>query len=195
MCSSDLMDAGVPEHAEVLDATFEHQEETRRATSIDPGAAVVADVEARLEQVRLLVADFFAVPLAEREGVAFLRYTSGGFYRPHRDRAAVPSWPDAARRALALVTFLNDSRDAVIDRGEFDGGTLRLFFEDGPVDVAPQQGLLVAFRADLLHEVTVVRGGARDTLVDWFYDARPRHRADGGHAPSRGTSVGFRVPR
>jgi predicted 2-oxoglutarate/Fe(II)-dependent dioxygenase YbiX len=174
----EAMDAGVSEHAEVLDTSFDRREQTRRAASIDPDAALVSDVEARLERVRPLVSRFFGVPLAEREGVGFLRYPSGGFYRPHRDRAAAPSWPDAARRAVALVTFLNDSRGTAVDSGQFEGGTLRLFFEDGPVNVAPQQGLLVAFDADVLHEVTIVRGGVRDTLVDWFYDAPLRHGAD-----------------
>jgi predicted 2-oxoglutarate/Fe(II)-dependent dioxygenase YbiX len=42
---------------------------------------------------------------------------------------------------------------------------------DSPIDVHPLEGLLVAFSADVLHEVTVVRGGTRDAIVDWFYDA------------------------
>ena len=31
----------------------------------------------------------------------------------------------------------------------------------------------MAFPADVLHEVTEVRGGTRDTVVDWFYDGGP----------------------
>ena len=37
------------------------------------------------------------------------------------------------------------------------------------MSVVPQAGLLVAFSADVLHEVTEVRAGTRDTIVDWFY--------------------------
>ena len=66
------------------------------------------------------------------------------------------------------MIFLNTSRDARPD-GEFDGGLLRIFERDGETDVVPQAGTLVAFPADLLHEVTEVRGGTRDTVVDWFY--------------------------
>jgi predicted 2-oxoglutarate/Fe(II)-dependent dioxygenase YbiX len=46
---------------------------------------------------------------------------------------------------------------------------LRLFVDTSPVEVQPAAGLLVAFPADALHEVTVVQGGVRDVVVDWFY--------------------------
>ena len=68
------------------------------------------------------------------------------------------SWPEAARRSVAVVLFLN---------GDFEGGLLRLFAGE-TIEIAPQAGLLVAFPADLLHEVTVV-SGTRDAVVDWFY--------------------------
>jgi predicted 2-oxoglutarate/Fe(II)-dependent dioxygenase YbiX len=38
------------------------------------------------------------------------------------------------------------------------------------VDIAPEAGLLVAFPAEVLHEVLPVLGGTRDAAVDWFYD-------------------------
>jgi predicted 2-oxoglutarate/Fe(II)-dependent dioxygenase YbiX len=109
------------------------------------------------------------VTLNRREGAGFVRYPEGGFYRPHRDRGNDPGWEGAARRAIALVVFLNTSR-AVSPTGEFDGGVLRLRLPDGDVDVTPEAGTLVAFSADVLHEVTEVRGGTRDTIVDWFYE-------------------------
>jgi predicted 2-oxoglutarate/Fe(II)-dependent dioxygenase YbiX len=162
------MDAGVPEDAEVLDATFERREEIRRARSVDPDALVIGEVETRLEARRETIARFFGVEISDREGAGFLRYPPGGFYALHRDRAVAASWPGAARRRIAVVVFLNSSleRDA---SGEFRGGTLRLFLNEEALDVEPQQGLLVAFVADLLHEVTEVRDGTRDAIVDWFY--------------------------
>jgi predicted 2-oxoglutarate/Fe(II)-dependent dioxygenase YbiX len=162
------MDAGVAELAEVLDRRIERQDAVRRASSIEIDPAAVRDVEARLDAERDAIGAFHGVSLAEREGAGFLRYADGGFYRPHRDRAEVPSWPDAARRRIAVVVFLNGSREAG-PGGDFTGGALRLFAGDDQVDVTPRTGLLVAFPADLLHEVTVVRAGTRDAIVDWFY--------------------------
>ena len=152
------MDAGVADHAEVLDQAMETRDAVRRAVSIEVDDGCVRDVESRLDARREAVAAFYGVMLTAREGAGFIRYPDGGFYAPHRDRADVPSWPDAARRRIALVAFLNDAT-----------GTLRLHVDGAPVDVIPREGLLVAFPADTLHEVTMVRGGVRDVVVDWFY--------------------------
>jgi predicted 2-oxoglutarate/Fe(II)-dependent dioxygenase YbiX len=156
------MDAGTADAAEVLDESIERRDGTRHAASIEIDPQVIEEIERRLDAVRDAVARFFGLALGEREGPGFLRYAEGGFYRPHRDRAHVPSWPDAARRQVAVVTFLNGS-------GDFEGGLLRLYGDARTVDVRPEAGLLVAFPADLLHEVTTVRGGTRDAIVDWFY--------------------------
>lgn len=164
------MDAGEADFAEVLDDEVELREEVRKVTSIEVDPVVVEDVERRLAGRQDEIAAFFAMPLAGHEGAGFLRYENGGFYRAHRDRAEVPSWPDAARRAIVVVVFLNGSRDAGPD-GEFEGGVLRLFDGDRVIDVVPRAGALVAFPADLLHEVSAVAGGPRDTIVDWFYGA------------------------
>jgi predicted 2-oxoglutarate/Fe(II)-dependent dioxygenase YbiX len=164
----DAMDTGTPEVAEVLGDVVERREEVRRAQSIDVDPLLLREVEASLEAQRDPIAAFHGVSLGAREGTGFLRYSDGGFYKPHRDRAAVPSWPGAARRRIAAIVFLNSASDGGAD-GEFTGGTLRLFFDDAPFDVQPRAGLLVAFAADVVHEVTVVRGGSRDVIVDWFY--------------------------
>ena len=152
------MDAGTADDAEIIAGAFERRDAVRRATSIEIDDAIVRDVEARLDARRQAIAAFYGVEISEREGPGFIRYAEGGFYAPHRDRAEGSSWPGAARRRIALVAFLNDAT-----------GTLRLFVGDAPVDVLPREGLLAAFPADVLHEVTVVRGGVRDVVVDWFY--------------------------
>src|SRR5687767_3535551 len=127
------MDEGVAEMAEILDGTIEPRDEVRRTESIEVASAIVDDVERRFEAQRDRVAAFFGVQLTEQEGAGFLRYHLGGFYKPHRDRADVPSWPDAARRSIALVVFLNASRDGN-PGGEFRGGLLRLHGEDGALE-------------------------------------------------------------
>jgi len=165
------MDAGSVEPAEVLHQGFQREDDVRRASNVDVDEDSLATIERRLDAHRETIAAFFEHRLGEREGASFLRYVAGDFYRPHRDRGVVESWPDAARRRVAVVVFLNSSRDADAT-GAFSGGALRLFVDgDSPIDVHPLEGLLVAFSADVLHEVTVVRGGTRDAIVDWFYDA------------------------
>ena len=155
------MDAGRSDQAEVLDSDFEARTSERQAISIEITAPVVDEVEGWLDELAPELELFFGVSLTEREGAGFIRYPDGGFYGLHRDRANVPSWPDAARRRIAVVVFLNAS---------FDGGVLKLLFDEQVIDVVPEAGVLVAFPADILHEVTPVAGGVRDAIVDWWYD-------------------------
>lgn len=160
------MARGTPEPAEILALSPPEAAppdsialdlETRRAISIEVDAGTLDGVERRLDEHRETIAAFFDLPLTRREGAGFLRYGPGGFYRPHRDRADMTSWPGAAERRVALVLFLND---------DFAGGTLRLL--DTSTDVVPRAGALVAFPAETLHEVLPVSTGTRDVVVDWF---------------------------
>jgi predicted 2-oxoglutarate/Fe(II)-dependent dioxygenase YbiX len=158
------MDLGSSDAAEILgDAHgggrvggIGREDEVRRAESIEIDPGVLDQVERRLDQQRDLVGAFYGLTLTGREGAGFLRYPDGGFYRPHRDRGRSAAWPGAARRQVTVVVFLNAS--------EFTGGLLRV----ADVDVPPETGLLVAFPSATRHEVTLVRGGTRDTVVDWF---------------------------
>ena len=156
------MDRAPREPGEVLTGdTVAHRRDIRRVVSLEVDDDIIAFVEARLDGQRAAVAARFSLPLHAREGSGFLRYLTGGFYAPHRDRGDLPAWPDAARRRLALVAFLNEG---------FTGGQLRLFLDHPePVTIVPRAGLLVAFPADALHEVTPVAHGIRDAVVDWFY--------------------------
>ncbi len=165
------MDDGVIEDAEILDGDVAQRDDIRRALSVEIDPSSVEEIEALLDARREAIAKFFRTELSDREGAGFIRYRSGGFYAPHQDRAEIDGWPGAARRAIAVVAFLNGSRESGPD-GEFSGGILRLFAADGDMEVKPRRGQLVAFPADVLHEVTTVTGGTRDAVVDWFYSVR-----------------------
>jgi SM-20-related protein len=154
----EAMDAGIVEAAEVLSTGIDERDDVRRAASIDVDAQILEEVERRLDAELDRVSAFFGTPLTGREGSGFLRYAPGGFYRPHRDRATVDSWPGAARRRVTAVIFLN--------AGGFSGGVLHI----GDYAITPEAGMLAAFRAETLHEVTMVSGGVRDTVVDWYLD-------------------------
>ena len=150
------MDDGIADAAEVIDGEIEQQGDVRRAASIEVDAHTLAVVERRLDEVRASVGAFFGISVTGREGAGFLRYGPGGFYRPHFDRAEVAAWPGAARRRITAVVFLNS--------GDFAGGVLRV----GDQPIVPETGMLAAFPADTVHEVTPVRDGVRDTIVDWY---------------------------
>jgi predicted 2-oxoglutarate/Fe(II)-dependent dioxygenase YbiX len=162
------MDAGVREPTEIIDGDMTLVEDVRRASHIEVPPAIFELIDAHLDAQRGALSVFFNLRLDGREGVNLLRYEAGGFYKPHVDRAHLPAWPPAARRALTVVLFLESSREAD-PAGGFTGGVLRLFPNIGePVEIVPRRGTLVAFPADTVHEVSPVVAGHRDTVVDWF---------------------------
>ena len=163
------MDLGASDPAEILEDTVEHQDHVRRTLSIEVPDPTLEWVERDLDNARDRLAELSGMVLGAREGCGFLRYLPGGFYRPHRDKGDLPSWPGAAHRQLAVIVFLATSRDGGDPEG-FTGGVLRLYPEEcEPIDIVPVEGTLVAFPATTLHEVTRVGDAVRDAVVDWFY--------------------------
>jgi predicted 2-oxoglutarate/Fe(II)-dependent dioxygenase YbiX len=164
------MDDGAVEPAEVVAESIEVQHRVRLASQIDVADAVLAIVDAMLDSMQEPIAQYYGLSLQGREGTSFLRYETGGFYKRHVDRAHVPAWPMTARRRVTIVLFLESSREAE-RAGGFSGGLLRLYPDEHtqPVDITPTRGTLVAFPADMPHEVTPVIAGRRDTIVDWLY--------------------------
>jgi predicted 2-oxoglutarate/Fe(II)-dependent dioxygenase YbiX len=160
----DAMNRGIAEPAEILHQGIARDDQARRASTIDIDPSVLAAVERRFDEARDRLAAGCGLPLSGREGAGFIRYSDGGFYRPHRDRAVDAGWPGAAERRIAVVVFLNAG---------FDGGELVIYPDSppdqAPVRIEPRPGSLVAFDAGLLHEVRPIAGGVRDVIVDWFY--------------------------
>ena len=104
------------------------------------------------------------------DGPRFCRYDEGGHFRAHRDRSHDSADSHAVRtRRVSLVCLLND------DTRDFDGGALVLHLPDGggrfrPVNAPLSAGSVIAFSAELLHEVRPVRQGTRYSAVAWLYD-------------------------
>ena len=113
---------------------------------------------------------------AALDGPKFCRYAPGEFFRAHRDRSDDPLDPVIVRaRVLSLVCLLNDA-DPSGGLPAFDGGALVIHvpWSDGsvtPANVPPAAGSIVAFPADLLHEVRPVRSGVRYSAIAWVYHA------------------------
>jgi predicted 2-oxoglutarate/Fe(II)-dependent dioxygenase YbiX len=119
------MDRGAPDPAEILEDAVEHQDHVRRTLSIEVGPTTLAAWSRRSNRPPSL-SELTGMTLGVREGSGFLRYLPGGFYRPHRDRGDVPSWPGASHRQLAVVVFLSTAQEAGDPEG-FTGGVLRLY--------------------------------------------------------------------
>jgi SM-20-related protein len=143
-----------------------------RSTSlVEVSPDAVSLVHARLEALRPALESHFHVPLQGWEEVNFLRYSPGDYYHPHRDANPAPEAPDYMQaRKVSIVLFLNGP-----DAG-YGGGDLTFYglladprWAAYGFPLRGEEGLLVAFRSDVLHEVTPVTRGERFTLVTWFY--------------------------
>lgn len=92
------------------------------------------------------------------EDLQYTLYEEGdeGFYTWHIDQGAKTNCP----RKLSLVIQLSDP-------SEYEGGELEILTSENPVVVDKQKGLVAAFPSYVLHRVTPVTKGTRQTLVVW----------------------------
>ena len=92
------------------------------------------------------------------EAINLLKYTEGGFYKPHIDSGA------SSHRELSAVIFLNN---------DYEGGMLQ-FFEPGSkkltLEIKPQPGKVILWPSNFLypHQATPVIKGTRFTIVSWM---------------------------
>ena len=133
-------------------------------------------IETRLLALKLELEEHFHLTLAGCSGTQFLAYKAGDFYVAHRDRTTDPEADSRSTgRQVSVVIFIN-SESQTPEECSYGGGALTFY---GLMDVARgkslgfpltgQAGLLVAFLAGLVHEVTPVTHGERYTIVSWFY--------------------------
>ena len=78
-----------------------------------------------------------------------------GMYVWHQDYGAPVS------RKLSLVLQLTDP-------SEYEGGNLQVLTEEHPSTIKKQRGLIVGFPSYILHQVTPVTKGSRQSLVAWL---------------------------
>lgn len=148
-------------------------ETVRKTTSLHLSAETISWVQQRLLQQRSSLEHHFKLSLTDCEKPQFLAYRPGDFFVPHRDGNTDQLEFDHLRiRKISIVIFLNRA-STELEAGTFRGGALA-FCRDGPPSapltfpVWGETGLLIAFTADTLHEVTPVTGGERFTIISWF---------------------------
>lgn len=88
--------------------------------------------------------------------------SENGMYDWHQDYGVV-----GVSRKLSIVMQLSDP-------SEYEGGTLQIMTESTPRQVQKKRGLIVAFPSYVLHQVTPVTKGNRQSLVTWI--AGPQFR-------------------
>ena len=151
--------------------------ERKRRTEMETIApTAVAQVEARLLGTMSLLAQHFALPLTGAEASKWVVYRVGDFYRPHADWSDSPTAPDYVKqRRVTVVLFLNSQTNEP-SPAAYGGGELTLYglvahprWKAYGFPLVGEEGLLVAFPSQLVHEVTPVTHGERYTITNWFF--------------------------
>lgn len=136
-----------------------HQD-VRKTTSLHPSNETFSEMWNRLFQQKALLEEHFGVTLEDCERPQFLRYEKGDFFVRHQDGNTHQLDFDHLRvRRISIVVFLNEG---------FSGGALKFHDDPTTFDLLGETGLLVAFRADVFHEVIPVTSGERFTMITWF---------------------------
>jgi predicted 2-oxoglutarate/Fe(II)-dependent dioxygenase YbiX len=166
------------------DRTYDVDRSTRSAEWAKPAPAAVELVEGRLAAVMPEVSRHYGFALTGLQPLQFLVYRQGDFFQRHRDRGEGDDTPEFSRaRRVAAVIFLNGEGDPSVSAG-YRGGALTLdgLFEQSKAEtlafpLEAEEGLLVTFPADVMHEVSPVEAGERYTVVTWFEDRDSEDRS------------------
>ena len=151
-------------------------EEVRRTYDLDMGSEVKSRVYSLFHARKQQLETHFRMPLTDCIQPAFLAYKTGDFFHRHPDNTQEADLPESIkRRKVSVVVFLNDNNSEDLP-GTFAGGELTFYgllndprLEDKGFPVKCKQGLLIAFRSDVQHEVRPVTRGERFSIVTWFY--------------------------
>src|SRR5262249_52131467 len=159
-------------------------ESLRRVFATEVSEDTRALVTAPLKALKPSLEEHFDVVLSDYQMPSFLSYRIGDHYVPHSDSLRDNEVHDLAgadnklrEREVSVVVFLNNPSEQRADDC-YGGGELTFFglmkapgMETRGLPLAAKKGLLVAFRSDLIHQVTPVTYGERFTMVTWY--ARP----------------------
>jgi SM-20-related protein len=146
----------------------------RKSVSAQVSEKTKSLVRTSLLKLLPTIASHFNIPLNGCQTPQFLRYRVGDYFRPHADHETEA--PDyVTQRRVSMVVFLNGEY-AEPELNSFGGGRLTFFgpMGDSRADslgfpLMGERGLLVAFRAGIVHSVTPVTHGERYTIVSWCF--------------------------
>lgn len=155
--AGDLTQAAIGRGAQSAIDHATRSDRTVWLDSLDPDAAPALTALGReLDALRRALNHGLLLGLDEVEA-HLACYPPGAGYARHRDRFA-----DHDARVLSLVLYLNH------DWREGDGGALRLHLPQGPHDVLPESGTLVAFLSDRVEHEVLPATRPRWSVAAWF---------------------------
>jgi SM-20-related protein len=133
------------------------------------------ELHSRLLAIRPQLETHFGVTLNGCRAPVFLSYSVGEFFRPHEDTSDDPDLQEGVKlRKVSAVVFINSNAED--GPQTFSGGALVFYglFPDTPelksrgFPLKPEEGLLIAFSARMMHEVQPVTRGNRYSIVTWY---------------------------
>jgi SM-20-related protein len=149
-------------------------ESSRRVSQIEVNEETRVLVEPSLRALKSVLEEHFHIALSHYQRPCFLYYGIGDHYVPHTDSRHDNVDSLSREREVSVVVFLNQQSEHKAD-GCYGGGDLAFFglltapgMEARGLPLAAEKGLLVAFRSDLVHQVTPVTHGERFTIVTWY---------------------------
>jgi len=142
----------------------------RKTTQLHISPELNKVILSKLETMSLAFEKHFQVKLTRCEQLQFLKYAPGDYFKPHIDKIDQPIYRE---RQVSIILLLNEPTPQ--SKPPFTGGRLS-FFVGHPQDrkkmigipVLPATGMLIAFRPNLLHEVSEVTSGHRYSIVTWL---------------------------
>lgn len=114
------------------------------------------------------VTPFFSADLDTFEPPSVLKYSVGGFYKPHADNEHwdrdKKGWIRSIERDFSLLLYLNDG---------YEGGALR--FPNFKWSIQPKRGMLISFPSDhrYLHGAAPLISGTRIAVASWAKAKNP----------------------
>jgi SM-20-related protein len=143
-------------------------ENIRKTTSLHPSEETKSQVHERLLSQKSALETHFGLNLNDCEPPQFLRYEKGDFFVRHQDGNTHQLDFDHLRiRRISIVVFLNDF-SVEPEANCYSGGLLNFYDQQDTYGLPGETGLLVAFTADTMHEVSAVTSGQRFTIISWF---------------------------
>src|SRR5262245_15615139 len=169
--------AAPTKQATVLEAerVYDVDRASRSTDLANVSTDALALISDRVRDVMPDVSRHYGLALTGWQTLQFLVYREGDFFRLHRDSGESDDVPDlVGARRIAAVVFLNAEGDPA-SSASYRGGALTFYgLFDQPDSEAlgfpldAEEGLLVTFPAETLHEVSRVEAGERYTIVTWF---------------------------
>ena len=94
--------------------------------------------------------------LGFHEQLQLTRYSAGDFFEWHLDFGA----GDISVRKLSITVQLSDPND-------YEGGDLQFMINQNIIDAPRERGTVIIFPSFILHRVTPITRGKRESIVGW----------------------------